>query len=93
MIGELFAGNAAYHPKDADGPTDDKESRREDERHACSSNAVRERSRHNRGQGTVEWVLLVALLVVAVFAMIFFFRHFIIELATEAWLKIQEFTQ
>ena len=49
--------------------------------------------RRSRGQATVEWVLLVSLVVVAIFALIFFFRHYIIEFATEAWLKIQEWTE
>jgi hypothetical protein len=43
-----------------------------------------------RGQGTVEYVLIVSLVVVVVFAAIFFFRQYIFALATAAWLKILE---
>ena len=47
----------------------------------------------SRGQATVEWVLIVSLVVVVIFGLIFIFRHHIFALGTEAWLKIVEWIE
>ena len=81
-----FAGKTEYHPCGSpDMPMTAEQTGR--------APATRRMPRLSRGQATVEWVLIVSLIVVVIFGLIFFFRHQIFALGTEAWLKIMEWME